>query len=393
MKILFVHRESGFIYGGVENHIRETAKKLAERGNSVTILTEKGKNNPLAKFENTKNIRIVYLPSLGLSHSYKTRRFKSTVSSNVSKTSRLSKFLRIGANLGWMIKSGLWIALNRKNFDVTSVHKFIDTVTLNTLNKFFRMPFVEFLEGYDPIECDYAKKVKYVSTISQYIYDKCKHVHGGYEPALIPIGVELERFRNVRSEDVQSIRDKYCPNGEVLILNVARLVPAKDIPNMIKAAHLALQKNKNLRFIVCGDGEERAPIEKMIKDLNMEDTFFIVKAFGPELPKFYQAADIFLHVPKFANHYGIVYVEAQAAGLPIIAANEEATPSTVGSSALLVEIKDSTQLADAILKLASNKSLREKLSKEAMSRADRIFDLDKTTLEEEKLYKQAASGQ
>jgi len=390
MRILFVQKETGYLYGGVENHVRELVKRLAARGHEVTLLTRGGPAHPLKELESLKNVKIVYLSQT----SARTKRaasMRGLAAKTIAGSLRLTALLRRTKALPWLAKTIPWIFSHRKEFDVVSVHTFTDTVAMRAINRVARMPYAAWLEGYDYIEAENAKKSRVVATISEYMYGLCSRVHG-YRPMVIPIGVDRQKFQNVNPREVKKARKKYARTGELLVLNVARLTESKGIPNMVKAAALARKKRGDLKFVVCGDGEQRPLLDKMVRELRLGDCFYIVKAFGSELPAFYNAADIFVHVPKFGNHFGVVYLEAMAAGLPIVAANAEASPLTVGDAALLVETENPRALADAITRLAENKALREKLSEKADRRAREKFDWGKIIVECEKLYKKAIAA-
>lgn len=388
MRILVDHREVGYFYGGAENHIKELSKKLAGKGHEILFLTERGKNDPLTAFKGNPNIEINYLPSLKIRRSKDFKNFSSGLSKKTDKSIFITKILRITSNLGWILKSGGWIIHNRKKFDVVWVSKYSDTFSLKLLNKFVKIPFVESLEGYDYVEAENAKEVKYVFAVSQFICDQCKNIHH-FEPKLITIGVDREKFQIVNKKEVLEIRNKYAKGKEdKIILNVARLVDSKDLPTFIKASAETLKKFGNIKFLICGEGEEKQKLEGLIEELNLTDTVFILGVFGDDLKKYYAASDIFVHVPKQGNHFGIVYLEAMAAGLPIVASNVDASPDTVGDCALLVTPGNVLEVSQAIEKFLGDKKLRERLSKNSKERA-KLFDWDKIAKEVESLFSQA----
>jgi len=388
MRILVNHREVGYFYGGVENHIRELSKKLIEKGHYIIILTEKGKKDPLEPIKKRPLSKAIYLPSFKLRRSNDFKQFSTNLSKKINKNFFIVKFLRILSNIGWMAKSSFWILINRDKFDVIWVSKYTDTLSLRLLNKFIKIPYVESLEGYDYIEAENARNVKNVFAISKFIRDQCKKIHK-FEPKLITVGVDQKKFQNVNKQEVFKIRSQYKKNkNDKIILNVARLVESKDLSTFIKASSEVSKKFKDVKFLICGDGEERQKLKNLIKELNLNGKVFILNVFGDDLIKYYAASDIFVHVPKQGNHFGIVYIEAMAAGLPIIASNMDASPKTVEGCAILVTPGDVIRISNAIEDLIENEKLRKKLSKNSLNRA-KLFDWNKIVEETEEFFSKA----
>ena len=396
MRILFVNKLLTKVFGGTEKHIKELIVNLSERGHEITVLTEKENLKNIEDIINRKNIKIIFMPSTTLIiKNYKKIKegflFKKLEKNRIffRLFITLKKIISLKKNIKWILNSLEWILKHRKEFDVISVH-FIPEFEIAKISHFLKkIPYVAFLEGYSYLEADTIKKSKYVTTISRFIQEVCEKMHK-FSPQVIPIGVNFNRFRNFDKKKVIKLKKIYSRKGTTLVLNVARLVRGKGLKNMIEAAAIVLKEKKNIKFINCGDGIERENFEKLIKKLDIEKNFKLIKAFGNDLIDYYNIADIFVHVPDLSNHFGIVYLEAMSAGLPIIASNYEATPSTVGKAAVLVKIENSQELAKAIIKLVNNSKLRNKLSKEGMKRVEEKFNWEKIIPKIENLYKRAS---
>jgi len=397
MRILFVNKLLAKVFGGTEKHIKEIIIHLANLGHEITVLTEEGSSKNLEEIKPLKNVKIIFLPSTEVvSKSYKN--FKSTNFFRKAKKNfflwkifiLFKKIISLRKNFKWVFNSIVWIHKNKEKFDVLSVHFYYEFEIAKFINKFFRIPYVAVLEGYSYLEADSVKRSKFVMTISKFIKDECERIHG-FSPKLIPIGINSENFKNSKKSEISRIKRKYSPHGEKIILNVARLVEGKGVRNMIEAAGIVLKKRKDINFIVCGDGLERKNFEERVRQLGIEKNFHLVKAFGRDLINYYNSANIFVHTPDLSNHFGIVYLEAMSVGLPIIATNYEATPSTVGDAGLLVPIENPSRLSKAILKLVNNPILCKRLSKKGPKRVKEKFNWEKITPEIELFYKKAST--
>ena len=86
------------------------------------------------------------------------------------------------------------------------------------------------------------------------------------------------------------------------------------------------------------------------------------------------ASDIFL-MPSTAEAFGLMALEAMACGTPLIVFDTTALPEVVGDAGLVVPMKDSSALADAIDQLLQNDDLRIRLGKNALRRIEEHFTL------------------
>ena len=182
------------------------------------------------------------------------------------------------------------------------------------------------------------------------------HLHGYY--TVIPNGVDLEHF----SPDVLPI-DEFC-DGKVNILFVGRLEKRKGLNYLLKAYQQAKREVPNSRLIVVGPGTRlRHKYEKQIMWSGIKDVVFVGYAGYDELPRYYKMADIFCAPATSGESFGIVLLEAMAVGKPIVASNIEGYASVVnhGVDGLLVPPRDERSLAQALISLMTDQSLRHQM--------------------------------
>lgn len=362
MKILFFHRWVGVHGGGTETHILELAKRFCELGHEITILTREG--SMLEDLD--KRIRVVRVNKIfeESDHSY----------GDVRVYFYTLFFMR---KAFWKL---VWLWVLGDRFDVVSVHFAAEAIVARIYRFLFGTPFIFVLEGYTPLEAKTAAAADRRIAISNYeaeVYYK-KH---GVKSKVACVGVDCERFSKGKSD----LRTNLAKKGEILVLTVCRLEPRKDLKLLIKAAEKIKNMEKPVKFVIVGDGISRGEIEKEIKIRKLGS---VVKMMGfvpdKKLADFYGAADIFLLTSK-EEWFGIVFLEAMAAGLPIIAANVDACPEVVGKCGLFFRRGEIDDLVDKIVKLVDDKRKRVLLGKRAMVRA-RAFDWKKKIIEYEKIY-------
>lgn len=170
--------------------------------------------------------------------------------------------------------------------------------------------------------------------------------------------VDTKRFRPMQKKR----------NHRLTILFVGRLEEEKGVLDVIKAANV-LRKDYSLSFRMVGDGSLRKKIPHWIDLKHVAYT---------EMPSVYQDADIFVApsqpMPTWQEQYGMMLLEAQASGLPIVTTRTGAIPENIGDAALLVDSGDVTGLVTAIKKFILNPELREKYGARARKRAIEIHD-------------------
>ncbi len=183
-----------------------------------------------------------------------------------------------------------------------------------------------------------------------------KYVPGYYN--IIPNGVDLESF----SPDVSPV-DEFC-DGKLNILFVGRLESRKGLNYLIKAYKEIKEEFPNSRLIIVGPGTRlRRKYEKHVRRSGLKDVVFVGYVSYNELPRYYKTADIFCSPATGRESFGIVLLEAMAVGKPIVASNIDGYASIIthGVEGLLVPPKDKGVLAQALISLMTDESLRHEM--------------------------------
>jgi len=183
-----------------------------------------------------------------------------------------------------------------------------------------------------------------------------KYVPGYYN--IIPNGIDLEHF----SPNVSPI-DRFC-DGKLNILFVGRLEKRKGLNYLLKAYQRVKKEISNARLIIVGPGTRlRRKYERQVRRSRLEDVVFVGFVPYDELPQYYKIADIFCSPATGRESFGIVLLESMAAGKPVVASNIDgyANVMTNGVEGLLVPPKDDNQLAQALISLLADESLRRQM--------------------------------
>jgi glycosyltransferase involved in cell wall biosynthesis len=180
----------------------------------------------------------------------------------------------------------------------------------------------------------------------------------------IPTGVEEDQFSN---PDRNRIRKEYdVRDDEVLLVLLTRLTAEKNVEFLLDAVMGLFEKNPNLKFMICGDGDLKSILVKKVSENGLGDKVIFVGIVPNEEKKdYYAAGDIFVYASK-SETQGMVLTEAMYTGLPIVAVRATGVQDIVedGQTGFLVS-EDKNEFQAAVQKLIGNKNLRTKFSDEA----------------------------
>ena len=191
----------------------------------------------------------------------------------------------------------------------------------------------------------------------------------------IPPGVDLELFSSKKRESKKKVR----------FLFVGRFIDVKNLDFLIDAFNEAYKIDQNIELVLVGEGTQEQSLKRVI---NSDITFVGFKS-GKELANEYKRADVFCIVSKYES-FSIVTLEAMASSLAIIASDRGYLPKLIkdNETGLIISLDDKSALKKAILKLASDKNLRDRLSKNAREFVEQNFSWKKSAKRLEKIYKE-----
>ncbi len=181
----------------------------------------------------------------------------------------------------------------------------------------------------------------------------------------LPPGVRIDTFR---PDPVarQAVRARYGLGDVPLLLSVSRLVARKGQDSLIRALPSILRLVPDAVVMIVGDGPDGPRLRGLVSALGVDDrVLFAGSVPWVELPAHYAAADVFAMPCRTRGSgldvegLGIVFLEASASGLPVVAGRSGGAPETVqpGRTGLVVDGRDVEQIARATSELLINRVL------------------------------------
>ena len=223
------------------------------------------------------------------------------------------------------------------------------------------------------------KRAKLVKQLMKWLYPSADAVGG------VSAGVarDLEQCLGLKPESVKVLNNPvvnedliaqsqanldhpwFAENAPPVFLAVGRLNPQKDFPNLL-AAFALVRKQKSARLIILGEGQERQVLETAIEELGIGDDV-LLPGFVKNPYAYMRHSSCFV-LSSRQEGLPTVLIEAMACGCPVVATDCPSGPEEIldrGTYGILVPVKDSEALGNAMLETLANPSRQELLRERA----------------------------
>ena len=190
------------------------------------------------------------------------------------------------------------------------------------------------------------------------------------ELAHIAPGINTEHF--IPSTKPRDLLAKFAIENRPTIISVGRLVHRKGQDRLIAALPQIKRAIPDVVLIIVGEGPRGDYLRGLVKKLDLEaNVIFVGRIHYDELPRYLNMADIFV-MPSRSRFFGleveglgIVYLEASACGLPVIAGDSGGAPDAVlvGETGYVVAGNNLAAIATSVIELLSDRALMDRLGK------------------------------
>jgi len=210
----------------------------------------------------------------------------------------------------------------------------------------------------------------------------------GYDAEKIVVihnGIELTRYAKKPAE-LGLHRELGVPSGTPLVAVFARLNELKGIEYFLRAVAGLIDRFRNVRFLIVGDGASRPELEKFSEHLGL-NKHVVFLGFRLDVPTLLSEISVSV-LPTLSEGLSNSLLEAMAAGVPVVATRVGGNPEVVqgGITGLLVPPRDAEALGQAIGQLLEQPSLGTKFGLAGRERVIKQFALERMTQATERLY-------
>ena len=359
--------------GGVAQHVRYLYENLRLRGHDVRIIT--ASHGPQRSSEGD-------IIRLGVGFSVPTNGSVGTLTFSPRYLTQIDDMLE------------------REQFDVLHFHEpFIPFLSLFLLRESRTVNVATFhaYAGFSPSYefgrralGGYARRLHgriAVSAAARHFIDR--YFPGDYK--VIPNGVDIAKYAN-------AVPIARWQDGTPNILFVGRHEPRKGLLDLLKAHRILRRTGSEARLLVVGSGPQEREARRYVATRGLQGVEFLGRVSDTDKAALLRTADVFVSPATGGESFGIVLLEAMAAGAAIVASDIHGYKGVVrrGREALLVPPRDPQELAIAIDRLLSDEALRGQMGAAGRVRAEE-FSWPRVTVKVEEYYgfvirRLAASG-
>jgi phosphatidylinositol alpha-mannosyltransferase len=328
--------------GGVTAHVSQLTREMTRLGHEMQVLAPHSPSRPLDLDESGNFVplgRSVPVPSGG----------------SVARVS-----------LSWWLSRKIQALLEREAFDVIHLHEplapvlplcvleYSNAVNVGTFHSFANSQHLYKLSH--PLVKRWHRRLHGSIAVSPAARRHVSEVYPG-DYQIIPNGIDLAHFTNHAAPWPQYL------DGKTNILFVGRMEKRKGLRYLLEAYGRLKWDLPNTRLLVAGPGNLDQESQRLLSARELGDVVLLGGVPQADLPRYYATADIFCSPATGSESFGIVLLEAMAAGKPIVASNIEGYSGVIahGKQGLLCPPRDAGALSDALAYLVRNPGVARQL--------------------------------
>ena len=230
------------------------------------------------------------------------------------------------------------------------------------------------------------KKADYIQAISNYLADFAKRMGASCPIEVVPNGVSIEEVKSQKpaspagGSKVKSTEELKSKLGirpdEKVVITVSRLVPKNGIKDLIEAMSNVKCQTSNVKLLIAGSGSLKKELKQKVKNLGLQNkVLFLDEVLPGDVPKYLAVADIFVR-PSLTEGLGNSFLEAMAAGLPIIGTSVGGIPDFLkeGETGLFCKVNDPKDLAKKLELLLTDQALYQKLKESGFKLVEEFYN-------------------
>jgi len=220
-------------------------------------------------------------------------------------------------------------------------------------------------------------------------------------PEVVVSGCGVSKPAEIYLKQFKQARGKWQLEGKKVLLTITRLVERKGLDSVLKVVADLRKQFDELVYIIAGDGPDKDRLKKIAAELSIQEQVrFLGYVSDDQVRSLYQACDIFVMPNRIgiggdAEGFGIVYLEANSYGKPVIGGRSGGVPDAIsdGVSGFLVDPEDPIELKSTIKRLLEDERLRQDIGLAGYKRVVEKFTWPKVVSRLRPFLERCISGQ
>ncbi len=338
--------------GGVTEHVSHLDQCFREWGHEVKIIA------PCPQDETDLPENVVrmgnHITNLAISGSISRVTLSTRIYGQVKDLLEEEKFDIIHLHEPWTPTLPLFVLRHSKTINVGTFHSYREGPhwALETLR---------------PLIDPFINKLHAKICVSYASWELVNHFYPD-DYAIIPNGIDLHKFGAPQIEPIDKFLD-----GRPNVLFVGRMDKRKGFRFLMRAFPYIVEAVPDARLIVVGayDKEDKEPFVRYARMNGLSSVRFVGRVAPEELPRYYKTCDVFCAPSTGFESFGIVLLEAMAAGKPIVASSIRGYRTVMqdGQEGLLVEPENEHAIASAVIRLLRDPGLRQEMGQRGRTKA------------------------
>lgn len=368
--IKVLHVIGGGEFGGAEQHILQLVTNISSEEAQVKVITFYD-----SKFSKTLHQKGIEVYTLDHYNRFDIRLLKGLASIFSDENPDIIHTHGVKANF-----FGRLAAINNRKD-----HYYLVTTIHSLLRYDYPNPTTFFLTSL--LEKSTRKSVAKYIAVSESIKEQALTEGQSSEKIeVIHHGIEIEQY--YKPEDRETIRSEWAIDQDQFVVGiVARIAKVKGIDIFVEAADQLLKADEKLKFVIIGEGPEEKEIQKQIKQKGLEK-YFILSGFRNDIGKCLAGFDCFVST-SVSEGLGLSVLEAMAAEVPVVSTGVGGILDIIrdGENGLLVPVNAPERIAQSILEIKQNPTLKNALTTQAKNDVVHKFSIQNMTSSTLELYK------
>ncbi len=206
---------------------------------------------------------------------------------------------------------------------------------------------------------------------------------------MIHNGIPINDFTAQSESDKEFLTKKFGLEGKTVIGTIARYIEWKGYRYIIEAAKTLVEKNKSLKFLFVGYGEQQQELEELVNKNNLSEYIIFTNWIDPKyIPSLYGLMDIYVHAAMM-EPFGFVFIEAMANGVPIVTSKTgvAADVLTHEETCCFTGDKDSKGIAEGVEWMLAHPVEREAMKERIKKIASEQFNVEHMLDEHINIYR------
>jgi N-acetyl-alpha-D-glucosaminyl L-malate synthase BshA len=242
--------------------------------------------------------------------------------------------------------------------------------------------------AYMPVNAHSVERADAITAVSAFLAREARDRLGiRKEIRVIPNFVDSDAFSPAPCEVLE--RDA---GRDLTVIHVSNFRPIKRIQDLVNAMKIVVKQAPGARLVLVGDGPERHMVEGLVERLDLKGSVLLT-GYRSDVPQLLRCGDVVVLCSETESS-PLTLLEGMSCGLPVVATGVGGIPEIVedGVNGLLVPPKHPEAIAEKILELNADGSLRARLGEAARRTVLERYTAERVVSQYEKVYEEIASG-